>query len=200
MKDRRQAIVTAGMAVLRQYGFAGFTQPRVASQAGVRQSHLTYYFPTRVDLLAAVAEAAIENQLSAVDAVFSGSSPQSAAAAIAGVAVRHENTRVMMALAQAADQEPQLRQLFRELADGIILRAGTLLETLAIKPSDENRNLVHALSVGIAVIDLATARPEGKRRAATVLDTAFKLLGAQGADPKTNQVRKLKPRKRGSRS
>jgi AcrR family transcriptional regulator len=176
MRDRRQDIINAGLAVLRESGFSGFTQPRVAAEAGLRQSHLTYYFPTRVDLLTGVARAAIERQLAAVDAILGASSPQAAARVIANVAVRHENTRVIMALAQAADQEPALRELFRELADGIILRAARLLENLHVTPTDEHCYLLHALSVGLAVIDLATARKDGERRAGRTLATALTLL------------------------
>ena len=128
MKDRRQDIINASLAVLRESGYSGFTQPRVAAEVGLRQSHLTYYFPTRVDLLVGVARVAIDRQLAAIDVVLEVSSVRGAAKAIANVVVRHENTRVIMALVQAADQEPTLRELFRELADGIILRAGSCLE------------------------------------------------------------------------
>src|SRR5580704_13164525 len=109
MQDHRHNIIEAGLAILREHGYAGFTQPRVASRAGLRQSHLTYYYPTRVDLLVAVGRAAIEGQLAAVDRVLAGTSPSAVVTAIAQLVVRHENTRVLMALAQAADQEPQLR-------------------------------------------------------------------------------------------
>jgi DNA-binding transcriptional regulator YbjK len=47
----RERILDAALAVLRAEGLRQFTQVRVAQQAGVRQSHLTYYFPTRHDLL-----------------------------------------------------------------------------------------------------------------------------------------------------
>ncbi len=176
MKDRRQDIINAGLSVLRESGYSGFTQPRVAAEAGLRQSHLTYYFPTRVDLLAGVARVAIERQLAAVDTMLGASSAQVAAKTIANVAVRHENTRVIMALAQAADQEPALREVFHELADGIILRAGKLLGNLNIKPTDEHCYLLHAMSVGLAVIDLATARKNGERRAERTLETALTLM------------------------
>jgi AcrR family transcriptional regulator len=176
MTDRKQDIINAGLAVLRESGYSGFTQPRVAAEAGLRQSHLTYYFPTRVDLLAGVARVAIDRQLAAVDGVVGASSVRGAAKAIANVVVRHENTRVIMALAQAADQEPALRELFRELADGIILRAGKLLGNLNIEPTDEHCYLLHAMSVGMAVVDLATARKDGERRAARALETTLNLM------------------------
>jgi AcrR family transcriptional regulator len=66
MQDRRQAILTAGIEILREEGYSAFTQPRVAKRAGPRQSLLTYYFPTRVALVAAVAGIAIDGQLAAV--------------------------------------------------------------------------------------------------------------------------------------
>jgi len=81
-----------------------------------------------------------------------------------------------MALAQAADQEPSLRELFRELADGIGLRAGRLLEQLNVPATDEHRYLLHAVSVGFAVIDLATARKDAQRRAARALEALFTLM------------------------
>lgn len=176
MQDRRQNIIEAGLATLREHGYAGFTQPRVASRAGLRQSHLTYYYPTRVDLLAAVGRTAIDGQLAAIDAVFDGSSPDKVANAIAKVVVRHENTRVMMALAQAADQEPQLRALFRELADGIVRRAARFLHALNPAATEADARLLHRLSVGLAVVDLATGRTDGKRRAAAVLKAALTML------------------------
>jgi len=173
VKDRRQDIINASLAVLRESGYSGFTQPRVAAKVGLRQSHLTYYFPTRVDLLAGVARVAIDRQLAAVDGVLGASSVRGAAKAIADVVVRHENTRVIMALVQAADQEPALRELFRELADGIILRAGKLLRNFNIEPTDEHCDQLHSMSVGMAVVDLATARKDGVRRAARTLETAL---------------------------
>src|SRR5271168_4794500 len=143
--DRRTKIVMAGIAVLREHGYAGFTQPKVASLAGVRQSHLTYYFPTRADLVKAVARVAVDRQLAAVDSLLEASSPKAAAGRIASVTVRQENTRVIMALAQASDDEPALHDLFNELADGIVLRVGKMLGNLGIEPTDEHSFLVHAL-------------------------------------------------------
>jgi AcrR family transcriptional regulator len=174
--DRRLDIIQAGLAVLREHGFAGFTQPRVAAVAGVRQSHLTYYFPTRVDLLTAVAHAATERLLATVDSIVEVSTPKAAAARMASVMVRRENTRVLMALVQVADQEPALRELFRELADGILVRFGKLLTNLKVKATDEHCYLVHALSVGMAVIYLATAREDGERRSARTMEIALRLL------------------------
>jgi hypothetical protein len=85
----------------------------------------------------------------------------------------------MMALAQAADQEPQLRALFRELADGIILRAGRFLEALNPAATDADARLLQALSVGLAVVNLATGSADGRRRATAVLDTALTMIATR---------------------
>lgn len=163
---------------MREHGFAGFTQPRVAREAAVRQSHLTYYYPTRVDLLKAVARAAIDRQLSASESMLGTTAPKTAATSLANVIVRHANTRVLMALAQAADQESALRELFIELAEGIVQRNGKLLGQLDVKPSDENCFILHALSVGMAVISLATGREDSERRSARALERIFRVLKA----------------------
>jgi AcrR family transcriptional regulator len=174
--DRRQTIIEAGITILREHGFAGFTQPRVAREAAVRQSHLTYYYPTRADLLKAVARAAVDRQLSASKSMLGATSPNAAATFLANVIVRRENTRVLMALAQAADQEPALRELFVELAEGIIQRNGKLLGQLDVRPSDENCFILHAVSVGMAVISLATGRGDSERRSTRALERLFRVL------------------------
>ena len=175
MQDRKSAIVEAGLAVLREEGFGGFTQPRIAARAGLRQSHLTYYFPTRTDLLAAVARAAIDIQLARTDQMLAGA-PSDLTANMTRSLTHHENTRVLMGMAQASDHEPAIRELFRELTAGILERAGTLLESHDIPADPTSRDMIHALSVGLAVIDLATARPDGKARTGAVLDETFALL------------------------
>jgi AcrR family transcriptional regulator len=175
MQDRRQDIIEAGLAILREQGYIGFTQPRVAAHAGLRQSHLTYYFPTRLELLTAVARAAIDRQLAALDKVLTGAAKE-VGNGMTKMTVQHANTRVMMALAQAADQELSLQKLFRELADGIVSRLGGYLKSLDAESTEEHARLLHALAVGLAVVDLATARPDGAKRNTAVLETALRLL------------------------
>jgi AcrR family transcriptional regulator len=177
MQDRRKKILEAGLALLREHGLAGLTQPRVADRTGLRQSHLTYYYPTRADLVAAVTRVGMEAQLSAVRSLFKSiSSAEQGADRIAAVIVRHENTRVLAALNQAADQEPAVRAVFNELLSGFITEIGVLLEKLELAPTEASIDLLHAIFVGLSVIDLATARRNGKARAKAVLNLAFHML------------------------
>ena len=82
-----------------------------------------------------------------------------------------------MALAQAGDEEPRLRELFRELADGIVARVTRFMGGFgATSAAEEPARLLHALVVGLAVVDLATGRPDGMQRAAGVLEAALSMI------------------------
>ena len=196
--DRRQHIIEAGLAVLREHGYVGFTQPRVAARAGLRQSHITYYHPTRHHLLAAVGRAAVDRQLLAVDAALGTlSTVGQAAGVIAELVTRYENTRVLMALVQASEEEPGLRDLFRELTDGIATRVTAFLSRISgSQVSEDSARFLHALSVGLSVISLATGRPDAKQRAAGLLTTALHLLVGEPPPP---AAPKRAPRRRGSK-
>jgi len=176
VQGRRQTILEAALATLREEGCAGSTQPRVAERAGVRQSGLTYYFPTPPALIEAVARVAINGQLPALDAFAGESSAKITATYIANVAMRHENTRILMALAQAADEEPSIRSLFRELADAVAGRVTRMLEAMGLAVSKEHIAMVHALVVGLAVIELAVGRADSKRRASVAIESLFSML------------------------
>jgi AcrR family transcriptional regulator len=180
MPDHRKDILEAGLALLREHGLSALTQPKIAAKTGLRQSHLTYYYPTRVDLLTAVTRVAIEGQLAGVRSmVKAASSPRKAALAVASATVRHENTRVLSALNQAADQEPAVRTLFNELLAEFTGELHLLLKTLGLPAGEAQVDFLHALFVGLSVIDLATARPKGKARAEAVLNLALGLLSEQ---------------------
>jgi AcrR family transcriptional regulator len=183
MSGRKQDILNAGLAILREEGLAGLTQPRVAARAGVRQGHMTYYFPTRADLLTAVARAAIEAQSNAVTALLRGiSNTKQGVNQIAAVVVRNENTRLLAALNQAADQEQEVRDLFLDLLETFVTEIGALLERLHIKPSLARIDLIHSLFVGTSIINLATARPNAEKRAKAVLKLAFETLEGERND------------------
>jgi hypothetical protein len=85
----------------------------------------------------------------------------------------------MMALAQAADEEPSLRSLFRELADDIVSRLRQMSENLRLDATEEDVNLIHSLSVGLAMVDPATQRPHSKRRVETILKSMFAALASK---------------------
>lgn len=60
-KSTREHILDTALTIASSRGLKELTQTNVATAAGVRQSHLTYYFPLKSDLLAAVLKASHDN-------------------------------------------------------------------------------------------------------------------------------------------
>jgi hypothetical protein len=99
---------------------------------------------------------------------------------IAAATGRQENTRVLVALNQATDREPEVRALFNELANNFVAELIALLTKLGLEPTTANADLVHALFIGLSVMQLATGGPNGQARSEAALNVAFDLLGSQG--------------------
>jgi AcrR family transcriptional regulator len=174
--DRRSAILEAALAVLREDGYPSLTQPRVAARAGIRQSHLTYYFPTRASLLVAVARQAVQAQLALTASALDGASAKEAASRIAKVVSGADRARVLLMLATASDDVPEVRDLFRDLASGMLEQGSNFLGSLDSAHAADGADLIYALAVGLAVINFATGRPDGESRAAQTIATALDLL------------------------
>lgn len=62
----RQRLVEAAIACLREVGYAATTTQMVMEKAGVSRGAMLHHFPTKVDLIIAVAEAAAAHQNSYV--------------------------------------------------------------------------------------------------------------------------------------
>ncbi len=181
-EDRRRQIIEVGLALLAQEGLPGLTQPKIAARTGLRQSHLTYYYPTRTSLVTAVARAAFDAQAEAARAVIARIlSVGDAAAAISEVTGQHERTRVLVALNQASEKEPEVRQLFNNLTNILHSEFASLLERLNLPATGTDVELLHALFIGLSVFDLATCRPGQRERSKAVLDLLFSRFASQAS-------------------
>jgi AcrR family transcriptional regulator len=69
---RRERILDVARHVLAEEGVDGFVLRGIAERAGVALGNLQYYFPTRVDLLAAVVGAELDGDLRAIDDAAAG--------------------------------------------------------------------------------------------------------------------------------
>lgn len=55
--NKRQLILDTALDIVETEGIRAVTQPRIAKISGIRQSHLTYYFPRKADLYIALLDA-----------------------------------------------------------------------------------------------------------------------------------------------
>jgi len=149
----KETILEAGIALLESKGIAALTQPQVAAAAGVKQSHLTYYFPTRTDLLLAIAERWVTQAMEALSARV-GERPafSTLAERLAETMIKGDPARGIIGLIVAADAEPRIRDTLRHF-DGVMrTHFKCILASAGLPASDDDALLLHATAVGLALM------------------------------------------------
>ncbi|MBI2734998.1 MAG: TetR/AcrR family transcriptional regulator [Rhodospirillales bacterium] len=174
----RERLLLAAIGLIRRGGLAGLTQPRLAKAAGISQSHLTYYFPTRRDLLTAVLDRTATDQLAGVEHAMRGaaSSPTKLAKAMGAAFEKAENSRVLISFALAASEDPEARAIFERLTRGIRGEVATAANRIGIDDDAKTVALVHALGVGLSVLNLALGGSSLRPKAAEGMAMLFRLL------------------------
>lgn len=184
----KKAILQAGNDLLKTDGIAALSQLKVAKAAGIKQSHLTYYFPRRSDLLLGIATHAVDTVLAELGARLEQSPPKGAlfdtisTSVIGGVP-----SRVMLGLAVAADEEPSLRIPLRKLIRTIRSSTHATLERAGVADSQSAALILHAAVVGLTVMHHAQQSPASAREARKGVAALLTLLG--GAEPSKDSPR-----------
>lgn len=177
----REDILAAGVGLLRQQGIAALTQPRVAWAAGVKQSHLTYYFPTRADLMLGIAEQAIASLSERLAGLPAGQASQATLArAVAEVMIAGVPPRVVIGLVVAADADPEIRKRLRRLVRGVRRRIAALLAQAGLAADKDAALLFHGAVVGFAVMHQARQSRESAAEVKAGVAAVLRLLAGAG--------------------
>jgi AcrR family transcriptional regulator len=110
----REQILKAAMAILHADGIRGLSQVQVARRAEVRQSHLTYYFPRRCDLVEAVAVRFVDGVVRGIGEVAARAAPHDAGETlrrIAGAITDRGHMRMLTGVIVEADNDPDVRRV-----------------------------------------------------------------------------------------
>nr|WP_186363595.1 TetR family transcriptional regulator [Rhizobium sp. ACO-34A] len=112
--NRRQLILDTALDIIENEGMKALTQPRIAKVAGLRQSHLTYYFPRKADLYIALLEASHEraerrNQAAA----------PSLGAMLQSLFFVPERMRFFLSIVLEVGEDPDLKSVVAEHAAGL---------------------------------------------------------------------------------
>ena len=102
------------MASLHEDGLRGMSQVQVARRAKVRQSHLTYYFPRRCDLVEAVAVRFVDGVVGRIDELGVRAAPADAGAVLRRVAdaiTDRGHMRMLSGVVIEADSDPEVRKV-----------------------------------------------------------------------------------------
>ncbi len=178
----RERLLQSALGLLQTQGFAALTQSRVAEAAGVRQSHLTYYFPTRTDLLKAVVEASAG---ALVEMMAGGGKPSLAKVRDVLLATARERRmpRLMLALVMASEEDPSLKAWLRAFERNLIDRLLGTLQRAGLDVTVEEVQLFHATMAGAAVLSLKgdDSDAEVATRTARMVDLALERLAASSS-------------------
>ena len=166
--DTRTRILDAALGLLAEGG--ELTQPRVSRAAGVRQSHLTYYFPTVTDLLQAVARHSLDKLAGELGGARK--KHRSIAEAIAHGTADKKRVRVMLGLVTTTDRNPTLKPRMRQFVKEIRGRIAPMLEAGGLAVDEDDVAFLHTVVVGAAVLQLARDNAEAGREAKHVLERA----------------------------
>ena len=169
--DVKTRILNAALGLLAEGG--ELTQPSVSKAAGVRQSHLTYYFPTVTDLLQAVARHSLDSLARELGSTKAKRRPRSLAEGIAHGTRDKRRVRVMLGLVTAADRDASLKPRMRTFVKEIRGRIAPMLEAGGMQLTAQNVAFMHTVVVGAAVLQLARDNAEARREALGVLERAL---------------------------
>ncbi len=176
--DTRSRLLEAAIRLLQAEGMHALSQTRVAREAGMRQSHLTYYFPTRVDLLKAVVEFADASIIGMVEG-RPEAMPRSLTDfrdRLVAPVIDRKMPRLMLAMQVAADEEPGLHEWMRGFDARMQARIVAVMAGFGLRPSARDFALFHASMIGIAVQNAWRHDEASAREARRLMHAAFDRL------------------------
>jgi AcrR family transcriptional regulator len=167
--DVRRKILDAALGLLSEHGFMEVTQPKIARAAGLRQSHLTYYFPTRGDLLKALAIHSIETLLGSLASGAAGQLTPELFAQVTGEALADKRrARVMLGLIVSSEEHRDIKQFLREFVARIRATMTNVATLLNADPARTNVAALHMLLVGATVLNVARDDANSRRECAQI--------------------------------
>lgn len=174
-------ILHAAFMLLNEEGFGALTQTRVAEKAGVRQSHLTYYFPTRIDLLRETAVYGCDAMLAIMSAgIETGvlTLENFRDFLISDISDRRF-ARLMCALIVASDEDQSIKPWLESFESANRDRIQQSFLKLGLDVAREDVELFHAAFVGAVILDLGEANDASLARSQRIVRTAFDRIAAR---------------------
>jgi AcrR family transcriptional regulator len=174
----RIRILTAGVEVLHSEGFSALTQQAVAEKAGVRQSHITYYFPTRLDLLRATAQFGCECMMHPISsAAISGEVTFEQFRELLLPDFSDRNWwRLMTALVNACSESESIRNWIEQFDAQIRGRLREGFKAFGIALSDLDVEFLHASYIGALTLDMQVQTAASQARAREIVGMGFDLI------------------------
>jgi len=180
--DVRAKVLEAAVRLVHERGLQAVTQARVAQSAGLRQSHVTYYFPARIDLVKAIVQEHVSSLLDGVDSAGVTSLRKFRDRMIERLENR-DMPRMMLALLLASDEDPELRAWLRTFDSDFCAQLQQLCRVHGLNPTAADVDDFHCTVIGAAMLGMHEDNPEGTRRAVRAVRNAFERLTRNARQP-----------------
>lgn len=179
----RERILYAAVEILNNEGFRALTQQRVAEKACVRQSHITYYFPARNDLLRETAAFGCNVMLEMLAGGVDSGVVNLEVAREAFATNIHDRrfARLMCALIVASDEDDRIKPWLASFEEINHRRLLDTLKKLGLSVTLDDVAFFHATMVGALIQDLGESSESSLARARHITQRAFDLLVQTGA-------------------
>ena len=196
----RERIVDAAVQLLHERGINALTQASVSALAGVRQSHLTYYFPTRNALLQQAVISGVASVLKALEGEPGRptSSPEQLLQILEGQLLNRRIPRMMAALVVASEEDPSLKPWLEQFHADMRGNMQRVMNELKLFPSRRAIEIYQATVVGALHMDLAVSNDSSRERTRAIMRAAYMELVSAGGQPgaaKLNETNKRKTTK-----
>jgi AcrR family transcriptional regulator len=187
----RTRILAAAVDILHGEGFSALTQNSVAARAGVRQSHITYYFPTRIDLLRNVAQYGCAQ-------VFDPVAEDSQRGRLTLAQFREFLLpseidrgwfRLMTGLMIACEEDPSIRTWLNEFDASVLNRIHGAFCAVVGNVTLESVQMLHACYIGALHLDMQAADNASLARARNMVGLAIDFVVAQAEIKPTAKVK-----------
>jgi AcrR family transcriptional regulator len=170
------------MQVLGEAGIGRLTQPRVAQAAGVSQSHLTYYYPTRAALLFAVAEHSLHHAASDLERAVAGPAADRSTRLIQAIAAEladKRRIRMILGIVAASEEDRAIKRALDKFICRVRAAVAGEAAKLGLDIGAPQIAAFHALALGAATLNLARDNASSRREIAASLGV---LLAGFGFD------------------
>ncbi len=191
-QDVKRRILDTAYDLLAEHGVAQLTQPRVSRAAGVRQSHLTYYFPRRSDLLLALARHSMEFLAGPLIEPSSRGpgTPEKIGDVFLLALSDRRRVRAILGLIAAADEDPAVREALRDLVQRVRKRLAENFAALGLRCDADTVALLHAFIVGAGVLNHARADDTSRAEAQKAMQFAVQWLTGSRKPPERERPKR----------
>lgn len=178
--NTREQILHAAVEVLNAQGFGALTQARVAARAGVRQSHITYYFPSRNELLRETAAYGCNALLEALAGGIESGKLNLANFRAVMTADTHDRrfARLVCALIVASDEDEQIKPWLADFEAANVKRLKHNFHQLGLPVTTQEVTFFHSTYVGAVMLDLGESSSASLARAQHTVTMAFDAIFA----------------------